>query len=87
MANLEIGHRRNHSFPSYQLDENLISVRLHRPAVQKFKQETSYTFIKDIDLSELQVEIAPLVHSDEDDVDALRFDALMYGFICSCAME
>lgn len=66
-----------------QLDEELVSVRLHRACVQKYKQEASYTFIKDMDLSELQVEIAPLVHNDEEDVDALRFDALMYGFMCS----
>ncbi len=66
-----------------QLDEELVSVRLHRPAVQKYKQETSYVFINDGDLGELQTEIAPLVHNDEPDVDALRFDALMYGFMCA----
>lgn len=66
-----------------QLDEELVSVRLHRPAVQKFKQKESFTFINDMDLSQLQVEIAPLVRNEETDVDALRFDALMYGFMCS----
>lgn len=65
------------------LDEELISVRLHRAAVQKFKQETAYVFINDTDLGTLQVEIAPLVRNDEEDVDALRFDVLMYGFMCS----
>ena len=68
-----------------QLDEELVSVRLHRPAVQKFKQKGSYALINDTDLSQLQVEIAPLVHNDETDVDALRFDALMYGFMCALA--
>ena len=66
-----------------QLDEELISVRLHRPAVQKFKQEKSYVFINDTDLSQLQREVAPLVHNEESDVYALRFDALMYGFMCA----
>ena len=31
----------------------------------------------------LTAEIAPLVRNDEADVDALRFDAFMYGFMCS----
>ena len=65
------------------LDEELVSVRLHRAAVQKFKQEASYVFINDNDLGTLQIEIAPLVRDDEADIDALRFDALMYGFMCS----
>ncbi|MBQ9021231.1 MAG: DEAD/DEAH box helicase family protein [Eggerthellaceae bacterium] len=65
------------------LDEELVSVRLRRPAVQKFKQEVSYVFLNDADLSTLQTDIAPLVHNDESDIDALRFDALMYGFMCS----
>ncbi|MBR0405815.1 MAG: hypothetical protein IJI68_11570, partial [Eggerthellaceae bacterium] len=65
------------------LDEELVSVRLHRAAVQKFKQEEAYVFINDTDLGTLQVEIAPLVRNDEEDIDALRFDVLMYGFMCA----
>ena len=66
-----------------QLDEEFVSVRLHRHAVQKFKQETSYAFIDMNDLSELQVEIAPLVENEESDIDALAFDRFMYGFMCT----
>lgn len=65
------------------LNNELISVRLHRQAVEKFKQEASYEFINEVDFSTLKVEIAPLVRNDESDVDALRFDSLMYGFMCS----
>ncbi len=65
------------------LNQDLVSVRLHRQAVEKFNQKCSYEFISDIDLSSLKTEIAPLVHSEEEDIDALRFDAFMYGFMCS----
>ena len=63
-----------------------VSVRLHKQAVEKFKQEDAYVFINSSDLGTLQVEIAPLVHNDESDIYALRFDSLMYGFMCAlCA--
>ena len=65
------------------LNDELVSVRLHRQAVERFKQEKVYEFINDSDLGVLITEIAPLVHNDEADVDALRFDAFMYGFMCS----
>lgn len=67
------------------LNEELVSVRLHRQAVERFKQEASYVFLTEVDLSTLKSEIAPLVHNDESDIDALRFDAFMYGFMCSLA--
>ena len=65
------------------LNDELVSVRLHRQAVERFKQEKVYEYINDGDLGVLITEIAPLVHNDESDVDALRFDAFMYGFMCS----
>ncbi len=65
------------------LNNELVSVRLHRKAVERFKQEKAYEFISDGDLGVLISEIAPLVRNDEADVDALRFDAFMYGFMCS----
>ena len=63
------------------LNEELVTVRLHRQAVEKFKQAQAYTCISEGDLSVLTSEIAPLVRNDEADVDALRFDAFMYGFM------
>lgn len=65
------------------LNSDLVSVRLHRQAVEKFKQETSYICLTEIDLSTLKSEVAPLVNNDEPDIDALRFDAFIYGFMCS----
>lgn len=67
------------------LNEELVSVRLHRQAVERFKQESVYECLNDGDLGILIAEIAPLVHNDEADIDALRFDAFMYGFMCSRA--
>ncbi len=66
-----------------ELNEELVSVRLHRQAVEHFKQKDAYKFISDGDVGVLSSEIAPLVRNDEADVNALRFDAFMYGFICS----
>lgn len=65
------------------LNDELVTVRLHRQAVEKFKQPQVYEYINDGDLGILVKEIAPLVHNDEKDIDALRFDAFMYGFMCS----
>lgn len=66
-----------------ELNDELVSVRQHRQAVEKFKQEASYTVLTEVDLSTLKSEIAPLVRNYESDIEALRFDALMYGFMCS----
>lgn len=66
-----------------ELNDELVTVRLHRQAVEKYKQIQAYVFLSDGDLGVLVSELAPLVHNDESDVDALRFDAFMYGFMCS----
>lgn len=64
----------------------LVTTRLHRATVEKFRQESAYVFINEADLGTLQVELAPIVHNEEGDIYALRFDALMYGFMCAlCA--
>ena len=65
------------------LSEERANVRLHRQAVEHFKQPHAYECISDADLGTLKGEIAPLVYNDERDICALRFDALMYGFMCS----
>lgn len=65
------------------LNDDLVSVRLHRQAVERFRQPATYVYINDIDQGVLGKEIAPLVHNDETDIDALHFDAFMYGFMCS----
>ena len=66
---------------------DLVGVRLHKRAVERFKEESVYAYINGTDLSILQIELAPIVRNDESDVYALRFDALMYGFICAVLAE
>ena len=62
-------------------EDTLVSVRLHRAAVEKFKQKKAYDCIAEADLGVLKGELAPLVHNDETDIDALRFaDVWLYVF-------
>lgn len=66
-----------------ELNEKLVSVRLKRRAVEKFRQPSAFIALSDGDLAELAIDVAPLIHNDETDIDALRFDALMYGYMCA----
>lgn len=65
------------------LSGELFLVRQHRAAVERFREAAAYVCLGDSDLAMLQKELAPLAHYDEKDVDALRFDALMYGYMCA----
>ena len=67
------------------LSDELVSVRLHRQAVERFRQAASWECLGEGDVATLTAEVAPLVRSDEEDADALRFDALMYGLMCAAA--
>lgn len=57
------------------------SVKLKMHAVEKFSCEYAFVSLSDTDVGELQKDVAPLVRIDEDDQFALRFDALMYGYM------
>lgn len=57
------------------------SVKLKMHAVEKFGYEYAFVSLSDTDVGELQKDVAPLVHIDEDDQFALRFDVLMYGYM------
>lgn len=59
------------------------SVRLKKEYVERYRQEAIYTELSDIDVKDLQIQVAPLVTNDEEDSDALRFDSLMYGHMCA----
>lgn len=65
------------------LDTERAKVRLQLQYVEKFKSENAWTTIDKTGLSELQRKVAPLVENSEKDVYALRFDALMYGYMCN----
>lgn len=65
------------------LDHERVSVRLEKQYVEKYRQAQSYMLLTDLDLGELEHHVAPLVTNSEEDSYALRFDALMYGYMCS----
>ena len=64
-----------------QLNMDLVSVRLNRRYVEKYKKLDAFTCISESDKEELTVHIAPLVYMDENDEYAKRFDNFMYGLI------
>lgn len=59
------------------------SVRLEKEYVERYRHEEAYTVLSDIDVKDLQTHVAPLVSNDEEDPDALRFDSMMYGYMCA----
>ena len=62
------------------------AVKLHLHAVEKFSYECAYTCLGDGDVLELQKDVAPLVKYGDKDQFALRFDALMYGYMVAVIM-
>ena len=64
-----------------ELDPKLISVKLKLQYVEKFKQETDFDVISEGDKGELLQHIAPLVHLNDEDELAKRFDNFMYGLM------
>ena len=63
------------------LSYNLISVRLKKEYVEKFKKADSFTALSEIDAHELKKHIAPLITSQDTDEFAKRFDNFMYGLM------
>lgn len=67
------------------LNDELFSVRRHRREVEKYRRVESFQLLTPTSFAELKSPISMLVVNDEADVDALRFDALMYGYmIAAC---
>ena len=64
-----------------ELDPKLISVKLKLQYVEKYKQETAFDAISEGDKGELLQHIAPLVHLNDEDELAKRFDNFMYGLM------
>ena len=63
------------------LNSNLIAVKLRMQYVEKYKKPEAFMSISEGDKGELLTQIAPLVHSDEADEFAKRFDNFMYGLM------
>ena len=63
------------------LNPDLIAVKMRRQYVEKYQRPEAFNLLTEGDKSELLKEIAPLVHSDDPDEFAKRFDNFMYGLI------
>ncbi len=64
-----------------ELNYDIVEVRLRKQYVEKYKVRTAYDYISEGDKGELLKYIAPIVHLNDDDEMALRFDNFMYGLI------
>lgn len=67
------------------LKTDLIAIRLRLQYVEKYKNREAFTHICETDKTELIEQIAPLVHLDDTDVYAKRFDNFMYGLMLAHA--
>ena len=63
------------------LNTDLIAVRLHIQSVEKYKNPGAFNYISEGDKGELMQQIAPIVHLDDNDEFAKRFDNFMYGLV------
>ncbi len=63
------------------LSYDIVSVRLKKEYVEKFKKADNWTSLSDMDVSELQKQIAPLITTNDTDEYAKRFDNFMYGMM------
>lgn len=69
------------------LNTDLFHVRLALKHVEKFKKPEAFICLSELDQQELTEHIAPLVHFDDPDAMALRFDNFIYGFILNVLDE
>jgi type I restriction enzyme R subunit len=67
-----------------ELQPDLIAVKLKIRYVEKYKNAESFAHIGENEKGELQKHIAPLIHLQDNDEFAKRFDNFMYGLILSC---
>lgn len=63
------------------LNDTLISVRLEREYVEKYKNRAAFDALTEGDKAELLQHIAPLIYIDDNDEMAKRFDNFMYGLM------
>ena len=70
-----------------ELNPELIAVKLRMQSVEKFKKPGSFNFISEGDKGELLQQIAPIVHLDDMDEYAKRFDNFMYGLMISAMAQ
>lgn len=62
-----------------ELQNDNFAVKQHLRYVELYKKPESYQVLTYEDTVKIRDEVAPLIHPDEDEINAVRFDALMYG--------
>ena len=62
-----------------QLNRDNFAVKQHLKFIDLYSDKKNYEALTPLDISQLQDEIAPLVLPYEDEINAVRFDALMYA--------
>lgn len=65
------------------LSDDLVSVRLQKQYVEKYRKRESFKALSEMDKYELMKYIAPLITSNDTDEFAKRFDNFMYSLILS----
>ena len=68
------------------LNPELVSVRLHRKAVEHYQKPEAFTALSETDKDTLMREVAPLISLDDKDEAAKRFDNFVYGLVL-CELE
>ena len=67
------------TFKVKQLNRDNFSVKQHLKFIDLYSDKKSFEVLTPLDLQQLAEEVAPLVLPYEDEISAVRFDALMYG--------
>ena len=67
------------TFKVKQLNRDNFSVKQHLKFIDLYSDKKSFEVLTPLDLQQLTEEVAPLVLPYEDEISAVRFDALMYG--------
>lgn len=65
------------------LSDDLVSVRLQKQYVEKYRKRESFKLLAEMDKYELMKYIAPLITSNDTDEFAKRFDNFMYSLMLS----
>lgn len=64
-----------------ELDETKFNVKQHLKYVKMFKEEKTYEALTYEETQLLKTHISPLIYPYNDEINALRFDALIYGIV------
>ncbi len=63
----------------HQLNRDNFAVKQHLKFIDLYADKKNYEALTPLDIAQLEEEIAPLVLPYEDEINAVRFDALMYA--------